>query len=121
MKLGQTTPVLRIFDEDKAREFYVNFLGFNVDWEHRFGKNFPLYTSVSRDGCTFHLSEHHGDGCPGAAIRIEVDNIAELHKQLLDKEYKFAKPGLEETPWNTKEVSITDPFGNRLTFFETIR
>ena len=30
------TPILRIFDEAKAKEFYVDFLGFSVDWEHRY-------------------------------------------------------------------------------------
>ena len=29
-------PILRIFSIDKAKEFYVQFLGFRVDWEHRF-------------------------------------------------------------------------------------
>jgi hypothetical protein len=28
VRLGRTTPVLRIFDEAKAKEFYVGFLGF---------------------------------------------------------------------------------------------
>jgi len=36
VSFGKTTPILRILDEAKAREFYVDFLGFNVDWEHRF-------------------------------------------------------------------------------------
>jgi catechol 2,3-dioxygenase-like lactoylglutathione lyase family enzyme len=36
MGFGKTTPILRIFDEAKAKEFYVEFLGFRVDWEHRF-------------------------------------------------------------------------------------
>lgn len=44
---AQIFPILRIFDEAKAREFYVDFLGFKVDWEHRFGENFPLYMQVS--------------------------------------------------------------------------
>ncbi len=34
MSLGKTTPILRIFDETKAKEFYVDFLVFNIDWEH---------------------------------------------------------------------------------------
>jgi 8-oxo-dGTP pyrophosphatase MutT (NUDIX family) len=38
MSLRKTTPILRIFDEAKAKEFYVEFLGFTVDWEHHFGK-----------------------------------------------------------------------------------
>lgn len=37
MTFGKTTPILRIFDEKKASEFYVDVLGFTVDWEHRFG------------------------------------------------------------------------------------
>jgi catechol 2,3-dioxygenase-like lactoylglutathione lyase family enzyme len=43
MQLGKVTPILRIFDEAKALEFYVDFLGFKVDWQHRFEANFPLY------------------------------------------------------------------------------
>lgn len=35
-------PILRIFDEAKAREFYIDWLGFSVDWEHRFNSNTPL-------------------------------------------------------------------------------
>lgn len=48
MRFGKTTPILRIFDESKAVEFYVDFLGFKVDWQHRFEANFPLYLQVSR-------------------------------------------------------------------------
>jgi len=35
MKLAQPVPILRMFDETVAKEFYVGFLGFKVDWEHR--------------------------------------------------------------------------------------
>lgn len=31
MIYGKTTPILRIFDETKAREFYIDFLGFKVE------------------------------------------------------------------------------------------
>ena len=37
----QVIPILRIFSVEKAREFYLGFLGFAWDWEHRFGDNFP--------------------------------------------------------------------------------
>lgn len=43
----QTIPVVRIFDEQKAREFYLGFLGMQVDWEHRYEAGFPLYLQVS--------------------------------------------------------------------------
>lgn len=116
MKLGAVTPILRIFDEAKAREFYVDFLGFEVDWEHRFEPGLPLYLQVSRGDCVLHLSEHHGDCCPGAALRIEVDDVDALHAELAAKEYGYARPGVEDAPWGSREMTIKDPFGNRLVF-----
>ncbi|MNT67779.1 Glyoxalase-like domain protein [compost metagenome] len=73
---------------------------------------------ISKDGIELHLSEHHGDCCPGAALRIEVEDIKTFQQHLVDKEYKYAKPGLESTPWQTLECRVTDPFGNRLVFYE---
>jgi catechol 2,3-dioxygenase-like lactoylglutathione lyase family enzyme len=116
MRLGATTPILRIFDEAKAREFYVDFLGFAVEWEHRFEPSFPLYLQVARDGCVLHLSEHHGDCCPGAAVRVAVDDVDAYQAELLAKQYGYARPGVEDMPWNAREMSVKDPFGNRLTF-----
>lgn len=113
---GPAVPILRIFDVAKAREFYVDFLGFAVDWEHRFETGLPLYMQISRDGLVLHLSEHHGDCSPGAAARIAVSDVDALHKDLSAKAYKFARPGIESTPWGTRELSVKDPFGNRLTF-----
>ena len=46
MALGQVTPILRIFDEVKAREFYLEFLGFTLNFEHRLNDNAPLYMGI---------------------------------------------------------------------------
>ena len=119
MTLGRTIPILRIFDEAKAREFYVDFLGFEIDWEHRFEPGTPLYLQVSRDECVLHLSEHHGDSTPGSAIRIDTSDIDAFHAELASKRYTYARPGINEMPWGTREVSVADPFGNKLTFTST--
>ena len=120
MSFGKTTPILRIFDEAKAREFYLDFLGFNLDWQHRFEDNFPLYMQVSRGECVLHLSEHHGDASPGAAVRIQAQGIDAYQQQLQAKDYRYAKPDVEDTPWGSREMSIKDPFGNRLVFTNAI-
>ena len=120
MGFGKTTPILRIFDETKAKEFYVDFLGFKVDWEHRFDEGLPLYMQISKDGCVLHLSEHHGDCCPGAAMRIETNELEGFQKELIAKDYKNTRPGIEKMPWGSKDMSITDPFANRLTFTNAI-
>jgi uncharacterized glyoxalase superfamily protein PhnB len=120
MNFRKTTPILRIFDEAKAKEFYVGFLGFKIDWEHRFEPGLPLYLQISRDDCVIHLSEHHGDCSPGAAMRIETDALEAFQKQLLAKQYTYARPDIQEMPWGSKDMSVRDPFGNRLTFTSAI-
>lgn len=116
MSLGRITPILRIFDEAKAKEFYVDFLGFKVDWEHRFEPGLPVYMGISKDSCFIHLTEHHGDCSPGAAIRIFTDELDAYQQELLAKQYKYARPGIQEQPWGSRDMTIHDPFGNRLTF-----
>ncbi|OOH83089.1 bleomycin resistance family protein [Pseudomonas fluorescens] len=120
MSFGKTTPILRIFDEAKAVEFYVDFLGFKIDWQHRFEANFPLYLQVSRGECVLHLSEHHGDACPGSALRIETDELEAFQQQLESKDYKFSHPGIQAMPWGSQDMTIVDPFGNRLVFTNAI-
>jgi catechol 2,3-dioxygenase-like lactoylglutathione lyase family enzyme len=116
MHAGKIIPILRIFDEAKAKEFYIGFLGFRLDWEHRFEPGLPLYMQVSRDACTLHLSEHHGDCCPGAALRIETERLEAYCRELHARQYRYARPGIEEMPWGSKDMRIVDPFGNRLIF-----
>ncbi|MBB4805779.1 catechol 2,3-dioxygenase-like lactoylglutathione lyase family enzyme [Chryseobacterium defluvii] len=61
MKAEQVIPILRIFDYRKTVEFYVDWLGFEIVWEHSFEENTPVYMEVKKNNITLHLSEHHGD------------------------------------------------------------
>ena len=114
----RTVPILRIFSVEKAREFYVDWLGFTVDWEHRFGSDFPLYMQVSRGGLSLHLSEHHGDATPGSAVLVEMDGVDALHREITARPYRYLKPGLEDAPWGARTLTLLDPFGNRLLLSE---
>jgi hypothetical protein len=107
-----------MYDLAKTREFYLDFLGFRIDWEHRFAENLPLYMQVSRGGLVLHLSQHHGDATPGARVRITTNGIAALHEELSAREYTYARPGLEHAPWGERSVTVTDPVGNHLVFYE---
>src|SRR5688572_16775286 len=113
-------PIFRIFDYQKAIEFYVNWMGFVVEWEHRIGES-PVYMQVALNDIRLHLSEHHGDASPGA--RVFIDNFPDLvsyHKMLTAKNYKYNKPGIEAPFYDDAALEMTtiDPFGNRLTFLE---
>jgi catechol 2,3-dioxygenase-like lactoylglutathione lyase family enzyme len=110
-------PIFRIFTVDKAMEFYCGFLGFRLDWEHRFGDNFPLYCQVSRDRMTLHLSEHSGDASPGAKAFVSVTGVRAFQAELTGKDYRYMKPGVTEEPWGL-QMEVIDPFSNRIAFCE---
>ncbi len=75
-------PILRIFDVPKALEFYREYLGFTVDWEHRLDPESPVYMQVSRGGLVLHLSEHYGDATPGSTVYVSVEAVRTLHDEL---------------------------------------
>lgn len=118
--IEQVVPILRIFDVPKAREFYLDFLGFKVDWEHRFEPGLPRYMQISLGNLVLHLSEHHGDACPGSTVFIRLKGLEGYHQGLLAKQYGYARPGIEIAPWNAKLMQVYDPFGNRLRFNEDL-
>ena len=119
-EVRQTIPILRIFDVEKARDFYVGFLGFAVDWEHRFEESAPVYMQVSRSGCVLHLSEHNGDCCPGSTIFPRVMGLERYHAEITAKNDKYDRPGIETTFHNSRCMELGDPFGNRLRFDEVL-
>lgn len=114
-------PTIRIFSVEKAREFYIDYLGFKLDWEHRFEDDAPLLMQVSRGGIVLRLSEHHGDGSPGVHVTIEMTGIDELHAELTAKRYRYFHPQIEDKPWNARVMVVYDPFGNKIFFSESKR
>ena len=116
MYFYKVVPIFRFFDIAKVRAFYVDYLGFTVDFEHCFDADAPLYFPVTRGGCTLHLSEHHGDATPGAHIRVAVSDLDAVHSDLTAKRYAYLRPGIRLQPWGTRKMTVTDPFCNRLTF-----
>lgn len=111
-------PVFRIFSVEKAREFYLDFLGFKLDWEHRFEPDAPVYMQVSRGPLVLHLSEHHGDACPGSTAYVRMRGVRDYHSEISAKGYRYLRPGVESRDWTAAEMTVTDPFGNRIRFGE---
>lgn len=118
VKLKGVVPILRIFDVSKAREFYLGYLGFSVEFEHRFHDSAPLFMGIQRDSVRIFLSEHHGDGTPGTHVRVDIDGVASLCQELAAKGYRYMNPSIIEQEWGQRELTVVDPFNNRLTFSE---
>lgn len=111
-------PILRMFDETKAREFYLEFLGFSVEFEHRFEAGLPLYLGISRNGLQLHLSEHHGDASPGSTIFVPMRHIELLRDELVAKRYGYGRPDIVQQDWG-QVLEVCDPFGNRIRFCQS--
>jgi len=106
-------PLLRIFDEDKAKDFYLGFLAMQLDWEHRFEPGAPRYMQVSREGLVLHLSEHSGDCSPGAKVFVVTPELDRLHREITARGYRHCRPEIGLAPRGERCFEVVDPFSNR--------
>lgn len=119
--MATVKPVLRIFDYQKAIDHYITWLGFGIDWEHRFDADAPVYLQVSFRDIVLHLSEHSGDGTPGSNVFVDnFEGLAAYHQALLSKKYRYNRPGIEVPFFDEQALSVTviDPFHNQLILVE---
>lgn len=116
--LQKTIPILRMFDVAKAKEFYIEWLGFKIEFEHQFEENTPYYIGITKDDIQLHLSEHYGDATPGSKVFIVCNEIEKYFAELQSRPYKYYRPCLEKTFYAALEFSVQDPFGNKLSFNE---
>lgn len=114
-RLGAPVPLLRMFDASASYDFYVDYLGFTIEWEHRFEPDLPLYTRITRDDATIDLTEHHGDGTPGTVVWIPVEDVEALHRELSAKRHPRSRPGIERDDEGAV-MTVWDPSGNSLRF-----
>jgi len=108
-------PQLRMTDWECSRAFYVDGLGFAIDWTHQFEPGFPVFAQLTRDGLSFFLTEHTGDCQPGGAAYFVVDDVDALHEDITARGIRPTEAPMD-TPWNAREMLVTDPDGNRLRF-----
>ena len=74
---------------------------------------------VSRDHAVLHLTEHYGDGSPGAKVFVHVDDLDPLHREVVSRPNPSARPAVENADWCEKFMTVIDPFGNRLVFVQS--
>jgi hypothetical protein len=121
-----TIPVLRVFSVDAAREFYVDFLRFTLDFGGPAGgPGTPFYGQVTRQTTTLHLTEQAYDPRPGATVIIQMTGLGALWEELNERRETVLVwgpavwvPDVEAVPWGAHTLTIPDPFGNHLRFTE---
>ncbi len=104
-QLEQAIPVLRVSDAATSVAWYRR-LGFEPEWEHRFGPGFPAFVSIARGPVRLFLSEHVGDTVRRSVVYLRLADLDGLADEI------GATP--EETDWQTRELTLHDPDGNRV-------
>jgi len=100
-------PILRVEDAAASRRYYVETLGFSVDWEA------DGAISVSRDGKSIMLIE--GDqGQRGTWVWIGVDDADAFFAEFSAKGARVGNPP-RNFPW-AYEFGVEDPDGHVLRF-----
>ncbi len=108
-------PTLRIASYAKSKTFYVEGLGFAIDWEHRFEPHFPVFMQVSRDGMAFFLSEHKGDCAFGGLVHLYVPDVDAWFAEFQRKGTAVQEPPNEGLQ-GLRSMTVVDPDGNKLQF-----
>lgn len=111
-------PVLQITSLSAAKEFYVDFLGFKFDWGNDEPQPAQAYAQVSRDGIQLHLAAASEGGRPGTLLFRDMTGLTALHRELIARKGQFAPTEIRFTQWDSREFEVTDPFGNKLRFWE---
>ena len=123
-KLHHAIPILDVRDVDKALQFYVERLGFQVAFRYKGDpKN---YAGVHRDGVRLHMqwqhAEHFERGTAGRLrIRISVDDTDSLFDEFTAKGvFSEDTAAVRDTDWGTREFGFRDPDGNGLIFYHDV-
>ncbi len=122
-QIESSIPVLRMLDEAKAKAFYLDFLGYAIDWEHRFradSPDSPLYLQVSKGASVFHLNGHANEDAPVTEVRIPVRGVEAFSEWLGHRVEGGEKPEVVDPRYEGRktDMNLYDPSGNLLTFWE---
>ena len=103
-----------VTDIDRARDFYVDQVGFTLDHDVRVDENvrFVQLTPVG-SACSIAFGQGLGSGLtPGSqdSIQVVVDSAQAVHDELISKGVDATD--IDVQPWGIF-TSFTDPDGNR--------
>ena len=109
-------PAFRITQYARSKAFYLEQLGFVLEWEHRFEPQFPVFMSVVRDGMRLYLSEHRGDCQVGGLVHFVIQDVDAWHLEFKERGVPVTEPPNNDLGF--RNMTVTDPDGNQLRFME---
>jgi predicted enzyme related to lactoylglutathione lyase len=111
MKLELIT--IPVSDVDRAKDFYVDQLGFVAEHDHQVSDEMRfVQLTPPGSACSIALGSGIIDTAPGsvAGLQLVIADADAAHDELAAR--GVAVPGVEEFPWG-RFVFLSDPDGNR--------
>jgi len=128
MEFNGLIPELTVSDIDKSKKFYVDILGFKIEYERLEDK----FVFLSLDTSQIMLEQYHNDGWNigdlvypfgrGINFSIEVEDIEKLYLSLTVNDYPLYRPMMNnsyrvnDNLIEQKELLVQDPDGYLLRF-----
>ena len=120
--MARAYPCFRIDSYEVAMPYYLEFLGFKVDFEWRHEPGFPVYMGISRGESpgisqgelALHLTEHK-EVPREIGVMMDVEDVYALFEDLKSRDPDLAAE-LVDQPWEKTELHLKDPFGNKIIF-----
>lgn len=115
-KLLSAAPVLPALDMRVSVAFYVEKLGFRVDFDY------GNYVGLERDGVALHLvlADEHVTGEHAGLCVIYVRGVESLYAHCAAQGIVHPNGALEEKPWGVKEFVVLDPVNTGLRIMEVL-
>jgi catechol 2,3-dioxygenase-like lactoylglutathione lyase family enzyme len=101
-----------VSDVDRAKDFYVDKVGFNADHDHRVGDDLRfVQLTPPGSACSIALGEGIVDAPPGSVkgMQLVVTDIEAAHAHLAERGIEVSE--VQEFPWGSF-VFFSDPDGN---------
>lgn len=112
MKMKLELVPVPVTDVDKAVDFYVNKVGFNLDHDHRVSESIR-FVQLTPEGsaCSIVIGEGITEMKPGSqqGLQMVVDNTQAAYDELKEKGVEVSE--VQEMPWGIFTF-FSDPDGN---------
>lgn len=114
--IDSIVPVLSVGSYEETVSHYVEWLGFNIDWEYR-EEQLPFVISITRDGFSFMLTE--SETSTGSWTTIYVSDIEAMSEELNSQRSNSVKIELYP-PNDIAQIHVIDPWKNLLVFEQSL-
>lgn len=111
-----------VTDVDRAKTFYVDKLGFNLDYDAKLNEKVRfVQLTPPGSGCSIVIGLGITPMKPGSldSLLLKVDDIKKAHKML--KKNGVAVTNVKLEPWGAYHIYFSDPDGNKWQMQQSVK